>query len=188
MRPRTVAVATVAALGLALLINSVYGQRSPRRARKTPAPAAGPQMKHAFAPELRAVAAADQTPPVPWVSVDWSLTLNASDQALYQRMATLLSGVTAVPNDRLNYYSAVINDIGSWGGLVSIVQSDNNGGYVVTVPVSGCVLSGHLGGSSMTLFTDYSELYHIDANNNVTYAGFLDPNGWAGSMPGMSVD
>lgn len=81
----------------------------------------------------------DALPPRPvWdVGVDWSLQLDPDTQALYQRMADLLSGVTTVPNDRLNYYSAVNKPpdwvIERWSGLVTNVQPAAGGGYTVTV-------------------------------------------------------
>ncbi len=43
------------------------------------------------------------------VAVDFTLNLNPETKALYQQMASAISGYTAVPDDRLNYYSAVNN-------------------------------------------------------------------------------
>ena len=124
----------------------------------------------------------DQTPPIPWVTVDWGLTLDADTQSLYQQMATLLSNYTAVPLDRANYFAEYIDNIGSWGGMVNSVQGDG-GGYVVTVSVEGFIDQDQLdndetGSLPMILFANYAEIYHVDSMNNVTYVGHPIPAGW----------
>jgi hypothetical protein len=45
------------------------------------------------------------------VAVDFTLNLNPETKALYQQMTSAISGYTAVPDDRLNYYSAVNNPL-----------------------------------------------------------------------------
>jgi len=121
-----------------------------------------------------------QTNPAGWVTVDPSLSLDAQTRALYQRMATDVSGYAAVPNDRANYYSSVINDVGYWGGMLVNVRASPQGGYVASVLVRPTIADGQLYGSSTVIISDYSETYYVDANDNVTYGGFSDPNGWAG--------
>lgn len=130
--------------------------------------------------------AAAQPQPFWRVSVSWGLQLDANTQALYQHMADLLSGVTAVPNDRLNYYSAVNRPpdwvIGGWTGMVTDVQPSVGGGHVVTVTANPVFPDW----TSVTIFSDYSEHYNIDQFNNIVYVGFSDPNNWAGKMPGFA--
>jgi len=196
MRSRTVA--TAAALGFAYLMTSVYGQRAPRRAtpaRAVPAARGEPvPIRKDSIPKSRTpgrpkfLAQTAPTPPTPWVTVISGLTLDANTRTLYQQMANLVSGFTAVPNDRVNYYSAVINDIANWTGSLTSVQSTAQGGYVVTVLVVGEVAEDKLYGSSGCLITDYSEIHNLDANNNVTYAGFTDPDGLAGARPANSIN
>jgi len=72
--------------------------------------------------------------------------------------------------------------ISGWGGLVHDVEPDGNGGYLVTVFVNP-FFSASPYGTAVTIATDYSEQYYVDASNIVRYRGFLDPNGWAGQEP-----
>lgn len=89
-----------------------------------------------------AVMPAGQTAAAPWVTV-WSMAPPAAQvQATYQQMATLISGYTAVPGDRTNYYSAVINDVDHWTGSLSNVQAAPGGGYTVTVMVGPIFADG----------------------------------------------
>lgn len=129
--------------------------------------------------------------PVWEVEADWSLELNESDQALYDQVAATLTGVSDIPNDRTNYYSAVNNTpgytINGWTGLVNSVTPDGNGGYNVTVSVDP-KLSTTQFGLYTDMESDYSEQYSINANNNVTYLGFLDPQGLAGLLTSFASD
>jgi len=126
------------------------------------------------------------------VRVDWTLNLNNQQEALYQQMTTLLSNNTTIPQDRLNYYSAVNNPptyvISGWGGVLTNVQQQGNGTYLLTVSVCPFFSAAALFGSSTEVFTDYSEQYSVDANNSLSYVGFLDPKGWAGQMPAMMTN
>lgn len=178
----------------------VYAQRLPTNRRTTARGHSVPKVyskreqasafpQNAVAPAVRGLNPADV---LPWsVSVDFTLNLDPQSQALYQQMATAISAYIGVPNDRLNYYSAVNNPpnwvIGGWGGLVHDVEPDGNGGYVVTVLVNPD-LSATPYGTGVTISTDYSERYSVDANNNVQYLGFLDPGGWAGQQPFVIVE
>jgi len=126
------------------------------------------------------------TPRDPWVEVDWSLKLDPKTEALYKRMATVVSGYKAIPKDRLNYYAAVNNPpdylIHGWGGMLNNVQPLPNGGYLLTVSVEAD-LSVTAWRIPMMYSSDYSEQFSVDVNNKLEYVGFLDPNGWAGKMP-----
>ena len=130
---------------------------------------------------MRAVLNDEAPPPVFDVSTDWSLNLNQPDQTLYDQMSAVLTGVTAVPNDRTNFYSAV-GGITSWSGMVESV-TNNNGTYTVTVSVFPVFDT-----FGQSVATDYSELYSIDQNNAVTYLGFQDPNNWAGQALAVVID
>jgi hypothetical protein len=136
--------------------------------------------KKANPPIIRALA--DPVRPFFDVSVDWSLKLDQSRRTLYGRMATVLSGVTALPKDRTNYYSGV-GQVSRWTGMVNSVTTNNG---INTVNVS--VFAKLAAIDSATLLSDYSEQYSIDQNNVVTYLGFTDPNGWAGSTPMIIID
>ena len=186
-------------LSLAFVLGVVRAQRvNPSRASRTGAAASKPKAvaKHALndvkakkAPAQGArggkLVALDQQPPFWDVGVDWGLQLDAETQALYQQMANLFSTVNAVPNDRLNYYSAV-NDppnwtIQNWTGLVTGVAANGDGTYQVTVTANPCFAQS----TTLVILSDYSEIYHVDQNNNATYVGFSDPNNWAGTIPGL---
>jgi hypothetical protein len=69
-----------------------------------------------------------------------------------------------------------------WGGVVYNVQSQAGGGYLVTLWVNP-FFSASPYGTTITIGSDYSEQYYVDASNIVHYRGFLDPNGWAGQEP-----
>lgn len=122
----------------------------------------------------------------PWVTVDWSLKLDPKTKALYQRMATLVSGYKAIPKDRFNYYAAVNNPpdylIHGWGGMLNKVEPMPKGGYLLTVRVHAD-LSVTASRLPMMYSSDYSEQYSVDVNDKLEYVGFLDPKGWAGKMP-----
>jgi hypothetical protein len=123
------------------------------------------------------------------VSVYSALNLTEGQQALYNDMALAVSGYTTVPQDRLNYYSAVNSPpnyvINGWGGIITNVAAQDGGTYLVTVAVFPYLSTAALGASTM-VGSDYSEQYSVDESENVTYAGFLDPQGLAGSMPVLS--
>jgi len=131
----------------------------------------------------------DLPPPRPWLRVDFTLQLDAPTAALYQQMVTLMGGYTAVPNDRLNYFSAVLNNpdfvLERWGGLLSNVQPNPMGGYLLTVKI-GPQLSSPTS-QPMIFNWNYGEQFSVDANNNIQYVGFLDPDNGAGKLPGMSA-
>ena len=116
------------------------------------------------------------SPPVFPVEVDPNLSLDANTQALFQQMATLLSGNPAVPNNRTNFYSAVIATAGltvnNWEGWVENVQA-MNGGNLVTVAVFPSLSSTDYG-DSLAIDTNYYEQYFV-LNGSHTYSGFLDP-------------
>lgn len=117
------------------------------------------------------------------VQVDWTLDLNNQQETLYQQMATLMSGYTTVPQDRTNFYSGVSGTytINGWGGVLNNVKQQSNGTYLLTITVSPFIAQG-------VILTDYQEQYSVDANNNVTYAGFLDPLGWAGESLSVTTE
>ncbi len=120
------------------------------------------------------------------VTILWTLNLNQNQQNLYEEMALVLSSYTTVPQDRLDYYSAVNSPPGSvingWSGVLTNVQAEAGGSYLVTVLVSP-YLSTATYGAVTSVDTDYSEQFTINANDQVTYVGFLDPLGYAGETP-----
>ncbi len=182
MRFRNI-VATAVAAAFILLLDSVYGQRDsrPRQGGSARVGSRARSPRNLNQPGTR-IMPADQQLPSPWVAVDWGLTLDDPTQALYQKMADVLSNYVAVPADRANYYSAYINNIGSWGGLVTSVQDDGNGGYLVTVSVAGNIDPAQLendqtGNLPSSLLSEYSEIYNVDAANAVTYLGPSIPAG-----------
>jgi hypothetical protein len=128
----------------------------------------------------------DVQPAVWAVNVYSELNLGMDDQQLYQSMASVLTGVVIVPNDRLNYWSAVNNppnsSISSWYGSVTVVTPDGNGGYLVTVAASPNVTLASGGAVSASL-GNYTEQWDIDVNNNATFVQSFDPEGLAGQMP-----
>ena len=129
-----------------------------------------------------------QMPANQWVSIDWELSSDANVQALYQHMATLLNNVVAVPADRANYYASFINNIGSWGGMINDVRGDGQGGYIITMSVDGFIDPVQLendqtGQLPLILVSNYSEIYHVDAADNVTYIGPSIPTGWPSQLP-----
>jgi hypothetical protein len=130
--------------------------------------------------------AEDDQPPAFCVVVDPTLNLTPDQQALYQQMATDLQDVAAIPNDRLNYYSAVNNPpnyvIRGWGGTVQNVQPDCCGGYLVTVFVKPHLSTTAYGNSTIILTSDYCEIYQV-TNDVPQYVSFTDPAGLAGQMP-----
>ena len=184
MRLWTVFVLALVASSTAFVVGVARGQRA--RSGNPRAAAMGPAEKRPLTPLIPEVQLADEPPPAPWVEVDWGLTLDLDSQVLYQQMADLISGVTAVPTDRVNYYSAVIDSVSSWAGGVMDVQAVGNS-YVVTVQVDPLFAEGSRVGSSASVLSDYSEIYCVDADNTVTYLGFSDPNGWAGQAPCVVV-
>lgn len=182
MRWRMIA---MVATGLALTMTSVRAQRAGRPTTARVDPSAGPCRKQIQASAAPAQFATAQSSPSPWVSVEWGLTLDVNTRALYQHMADVLSAVTAVPNSRLNYYSAVVNDIAGWSGMVTNVQAVAGGGYSVTISVEANPAAGSQYGDAAKFYSDYSETYHIDVNNNVTFAGSDDPEGLSGLVPAV---
>jgi len=149
---------------------------------------AGPVANQA-GPVANVVMPQDLPPPRPWLRVDFTLQLDAQTAALYQQMVTLMGAYTAVPNDRLTYFSAVLNNpdyvLEKWGGLLSDVQPNPMGGYLLTVRVRPQLSSPT---NQPTIFRwTYREQFAVDANNNIQYLGFLDPENAAGKMPQMSL-
>ena len=98
--------------------------------------------------------------------------LDNAIRTLYQNAAGIISTVATVPNDRLTYFSAYPN-VTRWAGLVTNVQANNNG-YVVTINV--CMNPS----TAEVYASNYVENWFIDANDNATYLGFLDPDGTSG--------
>jgi len=125
-------------------------------------------------------------PPDPFeVIVDPDLNLDPNTQALYQQMAATLDGYAAVPQDRLNFYSA-LNNIAAWGGVVEDVQP-NGGGYLVTVNVNAVLSPGDNGLVSFVAMPGpYSEIYQV-TNGVIQYMGFNDPQNAAGQQPVYEV-
>lgn len=119
------------------------------------------------------------------VSVDWSLKLDAPTKELYERMATILSTVTTVPNDRLTYYSAINQPpawvIERWIGMVKDVQAQVDGSYLVTAAAIPCMAKN----SQLAILSCFEEQYLI-TQDSVLYQRSLDPKHWAGLMPWMS--
>ncbi|AGA28266.1 hypothetical protein Sinac_4046 [Singulisphaera acidiphila DSM 18658] len=116
----------------------------------------------------------DAIPPIPWVNVDSGLGLDSTDKQLYQQMASLISGFTAVPTARTAYFSAFANNMSSWAGSIVNIQAQPQGGHLATVNV-GAILS-----DSWVPYSNYSEQYLVGADNSVTYSASLDPDGTAG--------
>jgi hypothetical protein len=161
-------------------------QAQKRRQKVAPIPApngAVPKIE-AVVQQFEELDVLSQTP-IWRVDVDWGLTLNQGDLALYQQAASVLTSVSAIPNDRLNYYAAIT--VNNWTGLVTDVQPDGNGGYIVTATVDPLMDSTEYG-SSGSMLSDYSETYAIAIDGSVTYLGFHDPNGWAGLATEFAFD
>jgi hypothetical protein len=117
------------------------------------------------------------------------LNLDQATQQLYQNMVNILNGYTGVPNDRLNYYSAIVNadgySVGVWTGGISSVQPNCNG-YLVTVLVTPAFSSPDYGPVGVPVDSDYSEQYQVFNDNTFQYVGSLDPQGLAGQMPAIA--
>ena len=112
----------------------------------------------------------------PWaVTVDWSLTLNAADTTLYQKMATAVSGYANIPGDRTSFYSSLNNPpnlvINGWSGMVNNVQTAAGGGYVVTVAVFPDLTTAAYG-EHTTVSSEYSEQFGVDSNGNESHVTF----------------
>ena len=166
------------------LTQQVYGQRtrsSRNLARNTGRADRQAHVKYSPARGAGRIRAAVDAAPVFPVAVDTGLDLDQATLALYQQMATQLSGNAAVPNDRTNYYSAFRNmphyQIGGWAGIVEDVQAVN-GGNLVTVQVVPLFTTTATG-----VLNDYTEQYLIGNDGSIAYQGFADPNGWAGLVP-----
>jgi hypothetical protein len=116
------------------------------------------------------------------VYIDSEMNLDPTTQALYQQMATTLTGYAVVPNDRTNYFSALNNNpdfqFNYWTGVVLNVQAVA-GGNLVTVGVDPVFTNR----ASVLTPCDYSEQYLVGNDGSITYQGFSDPNGYAGQMP-----
>ena len=131
-------------------------------------------------------------PPDPFpVAIDPTLNLDPDTQALYQQMATALDGYAAVPNDRLNFYSAINNPPNSavtcWGGFVEDVQPAAGGGYQVTVAVTASTATSDLGPRTLPAMAGpYYELYNVNGGV-IQYLGFQDPRNVAGQPPVYSA-
>ncbi|MGC8642776.1 MAG: hypothetical protein ACP5XB_23195 [Isosphaeraceae bacterium] len=149
----------------------------------------GPSLPGAAIPKLPAqpaaamlMAAAMQGQPVWSVDVLSGLNLDQQDQQLYQNMATVLTGVSAIPVPRATFWSAVAPSINGWLGSVSDVVPDGLGGNLVTV-LAGPTLS-----TGVTPILDYAEQWDVDANGNPTFVQILDPEGQSGQAPAMVID
>ena len=123
------------------------------------------------------------------VSYDTQTNLDPNTAQLYQTLASVLNGSLRVPNDRLNYYSAVNsqNDcqILGWEGIVTGVAPNANG-YLVTLDVHPYLGSVTDGASAFVVSGDYSEQYQVNNDGSFQYTGFLDPQGLAGQLPAIS--
>jgi hypothetical protein len=147
----------------------------------------GPSLPGAAIPKLPAqpagamlIAASQQDQPVWAVNVLSSSNLDQQDQQLYQNMANVLTGVSAIPGARTSFWSAVGPSITGWGGSVSSVVPDGLGGNFVTVLTDPNLSTGEVP------FLNYSEVWDVDANGNATFVQSLDPDGVSGQMPMMA--
>jgi hypothetical protein len=139
----------------------------------------------AFAPATATISAAQALGLPLGVAFD-PTNLDQNTQQLYQSMQNSLNGSTFVPNDRTNYYSAVINVNGfvlnDWGGIITNVQPNANG-FLVTVDVVPSLSSDTVGPNAIICDSDYSEQYQVFGDGSFQYVGFLDTQGLAGQMP-----
>lgn len=93
------------------------------------------------------------------VSYDTKANLNQGEVQLYQNMVNLLNGYANVPQDRLNYFSALNNANGctitGWQGYISNVQPNCNG-YAVTISITPTLASNTYGQAAVVYDSDYS--------------------------------
>jgi hypothetical protein len=168
---KLILVATVIVIAVAGYV--VSAQRYPE---ERPVPKLPPKVQR------RAMVARIQeyVPPFP-VIVDPEL--DPETKALHEQLAKQLSGV-GVPDDRLNFYSALIGAPGyritGWTGVLD--EADPiPGGYLVTVRVGPSLESDELGNATI-VDSEYAEQYRV-VNGTVQYVGFLDPEGMFGKFP-----
>jgi hypothetical protein len=162
---------TVLVIGAAGYV--VYAQRQPE---ERPVPKLPPKIqRRAMVTRIQ-----EYVPPFP-VIVDPDL--DPETKALYEQLAKQLSGV-GVPDDRLNFYSALIGAPGyrikGWAGVID-AAAPIPGGYLVTVRVSPSVDSDRFGPATV-VSSEYAEQYRV-INGTVQYVGFLDPEGMFGKFP-----
>jgi hypothetical protein len=131
----------------------------------------------------------DDDPPDFWVTYDNQVIVDPNAQQLYQSMGNILTGWAGLPNDRLNYYSAVDNNndcvINGWQGIISNVEANCNG-YLVTVAVVPLLASDTYGTTAVVMDSDYSEQFQVFKDSTFEYIQSLDPLGLAGQMPGLA--
>ena len=182
MRKRTILAACVCAAVATGLIAGA-GHKTHWHARARRGSSARPIVKGEEVPGGMLLPNADPAQPVWAVNVLWSLDLDPQDQLLYQNMANVLTGVSAIPGPRATFWSAIAPSITGWGGGVSDVVPDGLGGYLVTVRTGPFVTLPD--GTSPIAVLDYSEQWHVDANNNPTFVQSLDPYDESGGMPDL---
>ena len=123
------------------------------------------------------------------VSYDETVITDPTQRQLYQSLADVLNGWQQIPNDRLNYYSAVDNQNGyaitGWQGIITTVQPNNNG-YSVTVSITPTLTTDAAGSQSVPMTADYSEVFQVNHDNTFQYTGFLDPQRLAGHLPDIA--
>jgi len=124
------------------------------------------------------------------VNVLSDLGLDVSTQQVYQSMAAVLTGVSTIPMPRTAFWSAVDSPpdvvITGWGGSVSNVSDDGAGGHFVLVIVSPIVVLAN--GGQIFADANYSERWHVDANNVASFVAAFDPTGAAGLIPSLFID
>jgi hypothetical protein len=108
-------------------------------------------------------------------------------EIIYQKVTDLIGKNRAVPDDRWKYYSAVNKPpewvIRDWAGVLSKVESLENGGYRATVmvhPIFTTTPYGNVIGCPW----DYLEEYNVGVDGKAVYQRSLDPQGRAGMDPG----
>jgi hypothetical protein len=183
MRTRIVIMLLVCLISVAAGAKRSTSRRSRGNAAQTPVVIQKDVKSIQVAP--RVLALDDPAPPFFDVSVDWSLELTATEQALYQQMATDLCTVTALPTARTTFFSGITNfHMNTWTGMVQNVVTNGDGTYTVTVNVAP-VLS-YADGTETTYrvsSSGYTEQYTIDQTDVVTYVSSQDPLGMSGQAP-----
>jgi hypothetical protein len=171
----------IAVIAVVLVLGIGYSAAQQRR--NQPAPRA--KVKYVPPPRQRMPLGAMNVEPAFPVTVSHTLDLADDGKALYEQMAKQLTGLAAVPDDRLNFYSAVLQAyrIRGWMGMVDHVEPIP-GGYLVTVLVGPDIEPTDEIGPIIGVFSRYAEQYRV-VNGVIQYAGCLDPENMAGKMPGM---
>ncbi|MGC8642775.1 MAG: hypothetical protein ACP5XB_23190 [Isosphaeraceae bacterium] len=182
MRRRIILAACVCA-AVATGLATGAGHRNHRQAKAKRGTPGAPIIKGLEVPMRLPLANADPAQPVWAVNVLSGLNLDPQDQQLYQNMANVLTGVSAIPGPRATFWSAIAPSITGWAGSVSAVVPDGSGGYLVTVLTGPLVTLPD--GTSPIAYLDYTEQWDVDANNIPTFVQSLDPYGESGQLPDL---